>query len=120
MHIMERGDPEERSHMELALEVGRALNEHYPNHPWIVGFQSGGIVIRHLVIAGAVAETIGREGFASLLPKDKLGTPKEVHRSAVEFGGQMLELFGMPRGAWHGKQPIVPVEWRYRQERNWA
>jgi len=116
MHIMEQGDPEERSQMELALEVGKALNQHYPNHPWIVGFQGGGIVVRHLVIAGAVAEELGREGFASLLPRNKLGTPKEVQRSAVEFGGQLLEAFGLKRGAWTGEPAIVPASWRYRQE----
>lgn len=117
MYVMEQGDAEERSQMELALEVGKALNQHYPNHPWVVGFQGGGIVVRHLFIAGAVAEQLGREGFASLLPANKLGTPKEVMRSAVEFGGQLLEAFGMKRGAWTGDEiPIVPQSWRYKQE----
>ena len=120
MRILEKGDAAERSQMELAMDVGKALMEHYPNHPWGVGFQGGGIVIRHLVIAGAVAEEIGREGFASLLPKDKLGTPKEVQRSAVEFGGQLLEAFGLKRGAWHGELPIVPVSWRFRQEKGFT
>lgn len=120
MFVMERGDPEEASLLAIAKQVGDALNQHYPNHPWVVGFQGGGVVIRHLAIANAVTMEIGRDGFSSLLPKNKLGTPKEIARSAVEFGGQLLELFGMARGPWHGEEPIVPASWRYKQTKGWT
>lgn len=110
MHILEQGYPEEASELAVALAVGEALNDAYPNHPWVVGFQGGGIVVRHLIIAAEVEKVIGKGGFSSLLPKDKLGTPKEIRRSAIEFGGQLLETFGMKRGAWDGnEQPIVPA-----------
>jgi hypothetical protein len=117
MTVMERGDPEEASQLVLAQNVGDALNKAYPNHPWVIGFQGGGIVVRHLVIAAEVERVIGKGGFASLLPKEKLGTPKEVMKTAVEFGGQLLETFGMKRGAWHGEQPIVPG-WKRGQQKD--
>jgi len=41
MHVMEQGDLEELSQLELAKQVGEALNKHYPDHPWIIGFQGG-------------------------------------------------------------------------------
>ena len=116
MHVMEQGDPEEASQLEVAKQVGDALNRAYPNHPWIVGFQGGGIVVRHLVIAAEVAVAIGKEGFSSLLPLDRLGTPKEINASAVEFGGQLLETFSLKRGAWDGELPIVPGWARGKQK----
>ena len=39
--VMEAGDPEELSQLELAQKVGDALNQSYPNHPWVIGFQGG-------------------------------------------------------------------------------
>ena len=117
MEIIERGEPQEASQMQIALAVGAALNAAYPNHPWLVGFQGGGIVVRHMAIAAAVERVIGKSGFASLLPADKLGTPHEIRRSAIEFGGQLLEAFGLRRGAWHGEDPIVP-NWRRGKQRD--
>jgi hypothetical protein len=114
--LVELGDADGRSDMELAVEIGRVLQREYPNHPWIVGFQGRGLVIRHLAIASEVARVIGREGFSSLLPRDKLDTPKEVTRSAIRFGGELLEAFGLPRGPWDGRLPIVP-QWKPRQDR---
>jgi len=120
MHVMEQGDLEELSQLELAKQVGEALNKHYPDHPWIIGFQGGGIVIRHLGIAGAVAQELGVEGFSSLLPKNKLGTPKEIEQSCVTFGGAMLEAFGLKRGKWHGEDPMVPTAWKCKQRNNFT
>ena len=116
MKILEAGDADEASDMFLAQQVGEALNKAYPNHPWVIGFQGRGLVIRHLSIASEVARVIGREGFSSLLPREKLGTPKEVTHTAMEFGGQLLEAFGLPRGAWDGTLPVVPRAWVYRKE----
>lgn len=115
--ILEFGDVDEVSDMELAVYIGQVLQKEYANHPWIVGFQGRGLVIRHLAIASEVARVIGREGFATLLPREKLGTPKEIAHSAVMFGGELLEAFGLPRGPWDGQLPIVPVNWKPRQER---
>ena len=80
--------------------------------------EGGGIVVRHLAIAGSVANVIGKEGFSSLLPRDKLGTPDEIRDSCVKFGGALLEAFDLPRGPWDGREPTVPKAWRYRQTDN--
>lgn len=106
--ILERGDPDELSDQELAVRIGQELEKHYPNHPWIIGFQGRGLVLRHLAIASEVARVLGREGFASLLPREKLGTAKEVTHTSVMFAGEMLEAFQLPRGAWDGRVPVVP------------
>jgi hypothetical protein len=114
--VIEFGDEDEASDMELALEIGSVLQKEYPNHPWIVGFQGRGLVIRHLSIASEVARVIGREGFSTLLPREKLGTPKEVKHAAVMFAGELLEAFQLPRKEWDGTIPIVPHHWRRRQQ----
>lgn len=106
--------------MELALEIGAILQKTYPNHPWIVGFQGRGLVLRHLGIASEVARVIGREGFSSLLPREKLGTPREARHAAIMFAGELLEAFGLRRGPWDGEPPVVPKAWTRRQERDFT
>lgn len=110
MEILEPGDPDEASDQAIAIAVGEALNRHYPNHPWVVAFQGRGIVIRHLVIADCVRQMTGKDGFSALLPASVTqgGTPKSIAHSAVMFGGQLLETFGLPRGAWDGREPNPP------------
>jgi hypothetical protein len=109
--VIEQGNADEQSDMAIAMQVGDALQKHYPDHPWIVSVQGRAIIIRHLAIAAEVAAKIHREGFGSVLPKDKLGTPKEIVRSAAMFGGQLLEAFQLPRGKWDGRDPICPAAW---------
>lgn len=116
MNIIEIGDADEASDAQLAMDIGKALNDAYANHPWIVGFQGRGLVVRHLAIASEVARVIGREGFSSLLPREKLGTPHAVRHTAIEFGGQLLECFGLKRGPWDGSLPVVPRSWVRRKE----
>lgn len=118
LKVLEHGDAEEASDKQLALEIGDVLQKVYPNHPWIVGFQSGGIVIRHLSIASEVERVIGRPGFSSLLPKD-IRTPDQIRAAVVEFAGQLLELFGLPRGPWDGRLPIVP-DWSHKKGDNFT
>lgn len=113
--VIESGDADEASDLELAKQIGAELNKAYPSHPWLVGFQGRGLVIRHLSIASEVMRVIGREGFSSLLPRDKLGTPKQIMHTAVEFGGMLLEAFGLRRGAWDGTPPTVPASWARRK-----
>lgn len=104
--------------MELATRIGEALNRVYPDHPWMISFQGEGLVIRHLAIANAVAMELGREGFSSLLPRDKLGTYGEMMHTVMRFGGELLEAFGLPRGRWDGRAPVVPKNWKHKQDRN--
>ena len=115
IHV-EAGDVDEVSDMELAKAVGDTLCKCYPNHPWLVSFQGRAIVVRHLAIASEVARVIGREGFSAMLPKDQLGTPKAIAHTAMLFGGQLLEAFGLKRGAWDGTAPTVPATWKRKTE----
>lgn len=94
--------------MAIAVAVGEALNREYPHHPWLVGFQGGHIVVKHLAIEDAVHEAIGKRGFSAALPYDKLTTHKQVTDSAIRMGGMLLEQFKLPRGAWDGRDPVVP------------
>ena len=120
MELIEKGDPEESSYLELAYEIWTQLNKHYPDHPWQVSFQGGAMIVRHAVINAEVAASLKREGFGFLLPKDKLDNYKEVVQSSVQAGGAMLELFSMPRGKWDGRDPVIPTDWKPKQEAGFA
>jgi hypothetical protein len=126
---MEEGTPQEQSDMKIAHEVGRVLNKHYPDHLWQISVQGGGLVLRHHGISAVAAAFLGREGFAYLMPRNKMGTPKEIEHSAIMAGGNMLELFGLPRG----RAPIpdpdalmmsglikIPADWKRKQTRNFG
>jgi len=108
LHI-EPGDPDEASDLARALEIGQILERHYPHHPWVINFQSRALVIRHLAIANAVAFESGKEGFGSVLPPG-IVTAKDLTQNVVRFAGALLEAFSLPRGAWDGRDPVVPPE----------
>lgn len=108
VHI-ERGDPGESRDLELSQAVMASLQEHYPNHYWVVSFAGGNLIIRHMLIAAFVFLETGKDGFGSLLPRNKIGTVQEVQHQARLFGGELLEAFKLPRGPWNGEdQPVVP------------
>ena len=116
MKLLEAGSKDELSDEELAFRIGYALCNLYPDHPWLVSFQGRGLVIRHLAIASEVARVLGREGFASLLPREKLGTYHQMVTTAMRFGGELLEAFSLPRSRWDGRPPTVPSEWKHKQD----
>lgn len=118
IELLEQGTKEEQSDQDLAFKIGAALNKFYPNHPWVVSFQGGALIIRHLSIAHAMFMQIGRDGFGAVMDRTKLNTPKEITKSAIEFGGALLENFNLPRGAWDGRMPTVPERYRYKQDRS--
>jgi len=119
--VIERGNADESSLVDLGCQIAAMLAKAYPMHPWIVAFQGGAMIVRHEHINAFAAGALKREGFGFLIPKEKLGTPKEVTRSAVIAGGAMLELFGYPRGKWDGERlPEVPKDWVPKQEANFA
>lgn len=120
MRLIERGDPEESSYLQLAMEIWQQLEKHYPAHPWQVSFQGGAMIVRHAVINAEVSAALKREGFGFLLPKDKLGNHKEVVKSSIEAGGAMLELFGYRRGTWDGSDPVIPSDWKPKQTEGFA
>jgi len=115
--VIEFGDADEVSDMELAMYIGDILQKEYPSHPWVVSFQSRGLILRHLSIASEVQRVIGREGFASLLPRENMTTPGEIRKNVVRFAGELLEAFDLPRGPWDGRPPKVP-DWRNGQDGN--
>jgi hypothetical protein len=108
LHI-ERGDPEEAAELAQALDIGKILERHYPNHPWVISFQSKALIIRHLPIANAVTMATGKEGFGSVLPPGMV-TPKNLTTEVVRHAGAMLEAFQLPRGPWDGRDPVVPAD----------
>ena len=61
MHLVEKGDPEESSFLQLAYEIWTQLNKHYPDHPWQVSFQGGAMIVRHAIINAEVSAALKRE-----------------------------------------------------------
>lgn len=115
IRLIEPGDQDEASDLAKAKLIAETLERFYPNHPWLISFQGRAIIVRHLAIAAAVSLVIGREGFGSVLPANKLDTPQQIRQSSMKFGGQLLEAFKLPRGAWDGRPPQVPENWKVRQ-----
>jgi len=126
---MEEGNAEESSDMAIARQIGHALNKHYPDYLWQISVQGGGLVLRNASISMVASAFLRREGFAYLMPREKMGTPKEIEESAVRAGGAMLELFSLPRG----RAPIpdpdalaasglvkIPADWVKKQQKNFA
>lgn len=118
MSVIERGLPEESRLLDLATEIWTQLERHYPDHPWQVSFQGGALIVRHSIINADVANKLKRDGFGYVMPAGMLH--QDCVKSAVEAGGAMLELFGLRRGKWDGSDPIMPKDWRPKQEANFA
>ena len=115
-----KGDAEEQSDMEIARQVAATLNQHYPGHPFVVDVQGGGLILRHLMISIIANAFLRRRGFGYLMPRDKMGTPREITRSAIQAGGHMLELFGLPRGTWTDQLPVITADWKKGQQKGFA
>jgi hypothetical protein len=111
IHI-EPGDPDEAQDLARALEIGKILEKHYPNHLWVISFQSHALILRHLPIANAVTLATGKEGFGSVLPPHVASSYQDLSQAAVRHAGALLEAFGLPRGPWDGRDPIVPEDLR--------
>lgn len=127
--VMEEGDADESSDMAIARQIAHALNKHYPDHLWQIQVQGRGIVLRHAAISMVAAAFLRREGFSYLMPREKMGTPKEIEASAVAAGGNMLELFSIPRGKAEQPTPelmvqhglvVIPKDWKRGQQRKFA
>jgi hypothetical protein len=112
VHI-EPGDADEVRDVELALAISQALERAYPNHYFIISFAGHNLILRHVLIASLMSIETGKEGFASLLPRNKIGTVHEACKVAVQFAGALLEAFQLPRGAWDGvTMPQIPDDLR--------
>jgi hypothetical protein len=104
--------PDEKDDEVAGLEVAQALDKHYPGHPWIVGFQGGALIIRHIDIANAVTMKTGKSGFGAVLPPHRQQSRKKTIESAVRFAGEMLEAFSMPRGKYDLANPAKCPDWK--------
>lgn len=117
IRLIEPGDANESLDLQKAQEVAHTLEREYPNHPWLVSFQGRVLIVRHLAISDLVRIDLGRDGFGFVLKHWDASTASELARNAMLAGGQMLEAFGLPRGAWKGEPPQVPIGWKRRDAR---
>jgi hypothetical protein len=113
--IIEAGDPDESLDLQKAREVAHTLEREYPGHPFLVSFQGRVLVVRHLVISALVRSALGRDGFGFVLKHLESHSSSDLAHSAMVAGGQMLEAFGLPRGAWDGTEPKLPAEWTRKE-----
>lgn len=122
----EKGDADEVRDLELAQQIAASLVKAYPNHYWLVSFAGHNLIVRHVLIANAITLELGKEGFGSLLPRDKIGTVQEATKTAIKFAGALLEAFKLPRGPWNGVDlPVIPDDLKRqiqsrRQLRGWG
>jgi hypothetical protein len=77
----------------------------------LISFQGHNLIVRHVLIASMITLETGKEGFGSLLPREKIGTVHDACQVAVKFAGALLEAFKLPRGAWDGvTMPVIPED----------
>lgn len=85
--IVEAADNRDDS---MAQDIGRALIEAYPGHPWHVSITGGVLVIKHMKMSAkwGIARRYDR------LTWDASARKKE----SVMAAGELLERAGLPRG----------------------
>lgn len=113
--ILERGDKDESLDLAKAQDVLDALCRHYPGHLWQVSFQGRVLVVRHALISDAVRLKLGRGGFGFVLKHLDSYSARQLAHNAMLAGGELLEAFGFPRGAWDGSDPVIPSAWKARR-----
>lgn len=113
--ILERGDANETLDLAKAQEVLETLCKHYPLHLWQVSFQGRVLVVRHALISDAVRLQLGRAGFGFVLKHLDSYSAAQLSHNAMLAGGELLEAFGFPRGAWDGSEPVIPAAWKPRR-----
>lgn len=118
IRIIEPGEANESHDLVKAQQVAATLEQHYPNHPWLVSFQGRVLVVRHLGISDLVRNELGRDGFGFVLKHLDSHSAGELAHNAMLAGGQMLEAFGLPRGKWDGTDPTVPAGWKRKDPKS--
>ena len=110
VHILP-GNEDEAQDLAIAKAISVELERHYPGHYWMIGFRDHNLIVTHVGIANAVTVATGKEGFCSLLPRDRIGTVQEACATAVRFAGALLEAFKLPRGAAaEDVYPTIPAD----------
>jgi hypothetical protein len=115
IRLIAHGSADEALDLQKAKEVAQTLEKHYPNHPWLISFQGRALVVRHLAISDLVRNDLGRDGFGFVLKHLSTYSASDLARNAVNAGGQMLEAFGLKRGAWKGEEPVIPAGWKAKR-----
>jgi hypothetical protein len=118
IRLIEPGEANESLDLQKAQEVAETLEREYPGHPWLVSFQGRVLVVRHLAISDLVRCDLGRDGFGFVLKHLDSHSASDLAHSALMAGGQMLEAFGLPRGAWDGRDPVIPAGWKRKDPRS--
>jgi len=98
VHIVP-GNADESNDLAIAKAIAVELELRYPGHYWMIGFRDHNLCLTHVAITNTVTVQTGKEGFCSLLPRNKIGTVQEACKTAVKFAGALLEAFKLPRGA---------------------
>ena len=111
VRLIERGEESESLDLQKAQEVAQTLEQHYPNHPWLVSFQGRALIVRHILISDLVRNKMGRDGFGFVIKHLDSSSASDLAKKAVMAGGQMLEAFKLPRASWKGEEPVIPSEW---------
>lgn len=119
IRLIEKGDKDEALDLQKAQQVATTLERHYPNHPWLISFQGRVLVVRHLAISDLVRNDLGRDGFGFVLKHWDTSTASELSHKAMLAGGEMLEAFGLKRGAWKGEEPQIPAGWQKKKVQGW-
>lgn len=115
-YIVERGDANEALDLAKAQEVLDTLCKKYPLHPWQVSFQGRVIVVRHAAISDAVRMHLSRDGFGFVLKHADSYSASDLAHNAMLAGGELLEAFGLKRGAWDGlSEPEIPKRFKPRR-----
>lgn len=82
--------------IDLCRKVSEILNRHYPKHLWMVGADhKSGMIYVELPYETAIRAF----PFGFALHIGKLGNAKTMKKKVMSAGGELLERFGLKRGA---------------------
>lgn len=95
-------DPENAQMHLIAKMAATNLNEHYPNHLWMVGWAPGRVL--------AIKHMLGDSKYGYTVDAAKAATVSELETAIVMGGGELLERLGLPRRAWNGDMPTHTYE----------
>ncbi len=78
----------------IAQLAAQRLNEHYPNHWWMIGWAPGmTLVVKH---------GMGDARYGYTVDAAKAASITQLEQAIIFGGGELLERMNLPRGAWNG------------------
>jgi hypothetical protein len=87
---------------ERAKLVAETLSSIYPNHMWMVGWAPGAVLI--------VKHGLGDSRYGYTIDNAAICSHKDLFRSVVQAGGELLERMGLPRRAWNGEDQATQYQ----------